>query len=263
MGHEAMSDEFQNPRESWQNRISGLESEEMSIATERLELSPAHGLIETTYSPFHCLYADALHFHTEARVRMSVSEAEASRLARAAFTLYLDSASALVHQAAVELGRPELWPLVADPSRPLPLAEVWRVLPAIVGEGPAGPFKPDQAPWPQFTELLSLRLSWIYPGQPSQRKAYYKQSNVDGSFEVLAPHESRSLGGPAPESLVWPKTGLPREPYALRPHHLDTARKVLDSAIDALDRRLFGALTRENRHRREPVRRLPKPESNG
>jgi hypothetical protein len=37
---------------------------------------------------------------------------------------------------------------------------------------------------------------------------------------------------------------------------VDTARKVLDNAIEALDRRLFGALTRDNRHRREPVRRM-------
>lgn len=252
-----MDDEVRESKETWQNRISGLESEDISVATERLITNPPQGLIETTYSPFHCFYSDALHFHTEARLRMSISEAEASRLSRAAFGLYLDSASALVHQAAVELGRPELWPLVADPSRPMPLAEVWRVLPAIVGEGPAGSFRPEQAPWPQFTELLALRISWIYPGGPAQRKAYYKQSNLDGSFEVLAPHESKELGGPPAESLVWPKTGLPREPYALRPHHLDTARKVLDSAIDALDRRLFGALTRENRHRREPVHRLP------
>lgn len=254
-----MDDDVRGSNEAWQNRISAMESEEISVATERLMTNPPHGLIETTISPFHCLYSDALHFHTEAHLRMSVSEAEASRLARAAFVLYMDSASALVHQAAVELGRPELWPLVADPSRPMPLAEVWRLLPAIVGEGPAGPFRPEQAPWPQFTELLSLKISWIYPGAPAQRRAYYKQSNLDGSFEVLAPHESKELGGPSPEVLVWPKTGIPREPYALRPHHLDTARKVLDSAIEALDRRLFGALTRENRHRREPVHRVAPP----
>lgn len=251
-----MDDEVRETQETWHNRISSLESEEMTLATERMMVNPPQGLIETTYSPFHCLYSDALHFHNEARLRVSVSEAEASRLSRASLLLYLSSASSLVHQAAVELGRPELWPLVADPSRPMPLAEVWRVLPAIVGEGPAGPFRPEQAPWPQFTELLALHLSWLYPGPASQRKAYYKQSNLDGSFEVLAPHESKAQGGPPPESLVWPKTGLPRDPYALRPHHLDTARKVLDSAIEALDRRLFGALLRDNRHRREPVQRL-------
>lgn len=253
---ETMDDEIRSTSEPWQNRISTLQSDEITAAEERLLTNPGQGLIETTFSPFHCLYSDALHFHNEARLRLASSEGEASRLSRAALVLYLDSASALVHQAAVELGRPELWPLVADPSRPMPLAEVWRVLPAIVGEGPAGPFRPEQAPWPQFTELLAMRISWLYPGPAANRKAYYKQSHVDGSFEVLAPHESRDMGGPAPETLVWPRTGLPRDPYAIRPHHVDTARKVLDNAIEALDRRLFGALTRDNRHRREPVRRM-------
>jgi hypothetical protein len=247
-----------NASEQWRNRIAALEPATASVA-EPQQPPVEQGMIETIVSPFHCLYNDALHFHTESRLKDHESKALGSRYARASLSLYLDSASALVHQAAVELGRPELWPLVADPSRPLPLSEVWRILPSIVGEGPAGPFRPDQAPWPQFTELIALRLSWIYPGQPGQRKAYYKQSNFDGSFEVLQPHESQTMGGPKAEQLVWPRTGLPRDPYALRPHHLDTARKVLDSAIDALDRRLYGALTRENRHRREPVRRVEPP----
>ncbi len=57
--------------------------------------------------------------------------------------------------------------------------------------------------------------------------------------------------------LVYPRTGLPRDPYALRPHHLDTIRGILDSAIEALDRKLDGLLTRDNRHRREPIQILP------
>src|SRR4051794_10522447 len=61
-------------------------------------------IIETVVSPFHCLYQDALHFHTQSHLWLARSEGEASRLARAALVLYLSSAEALVHQAAVELG---------------------------------------------------------------------------------------------------------------------------------------------------------------
>src|SRR5438067_13011332 len=107
-------------------------------------------VIETVVSPFHCLYQDALHFHTQSQLRLSRSEGEASRLARGALLLYIASAEALVHQAAVELGRPELCDLIADPSRPLPLADAWRLLPAIAAEGPAGPFDAEAPPWPQF-----------------------------------------------------------------------------------------------------------------
>lgn len=211
-------------------------------------------VIETAVSPFHCLYQDALHFHTQSHLRLARSESEASRLARAAFLLYLDSAEALVHQAAVEMGRPELLVLVADPSRPLPLTEVWRLLPAIVNEGPSGPFKPESAPWPQFAELLTLRALWIYPGPASSRKAYYRSSRRDADYEPLQYHQAPVHLGLSPDRLQFPKTGLPRDPYALRPKHLDTARGVLDAAINALDQRLGGALTQDKRHRNEPVK---------
>ena len=103
-------------------------------------------VIETVVSPFHCLYQDALSFHTQSR--LARSESEASRLARAALLLYVSSAEALVHQAAVELGRPELRNMLVDPGRPVPLLEAWRLLPAIAAEpGTAvAPVRPRVAP---------------------------------------------------------------------------------------------------------------------
>jgi hypothetical protein len=218
------------------------------------ETSAPGWVIETVISPFHCLYQDALHFHTQSQLRLQRSESEASRLARGALMLYVASAEALVNQAAVELGRPELTRLIADPNRPLPLSDAWRLLPAIVAEGPAGPFDPEMPPWPQFAELLALKLSWTYPGPPAARRAYYRSPQRDASYEPLEPHQVPPNLSVSPKDLHYPRTGLPRDPYALRPRHLDTARGVLDAAIDALDRRLGGALTRGLRHRKEPVR---------
>jgi hypothetical protein len=223
-------------------------------------------VVETIVSPFHCLYQDALHFHTQSR--LAQSEGEAARLARAALLLYVASAESLVRQAAVELGRPELRGLLADPSRPLPLAEAWRLLPAIVAEPgvPTRPFDPESPPWPQFTELLMLETSWVYPGAAANRRAYYRSTRRDGDYDPLEPHHV-----PAPlkrsirtETLAYPRTGLPRDPYALRPRHLDTARGILDAAIEALDRRTGGILCHSQRHRREPVRVVyPTAESRG
>ena len=48
-------------------------------------------ILETIVSPFHCLYQDALEFHTQSQLRLARSEGEASRLARAALMLYLAS----------------------------------------------------------------------------------------------------------------------------------------------------------------------------
>src|SRR5215216_5958482 len=94
-------------------------------------------------------YQDPLHFHTQSQLRLARSESEASRLARGALLLYLASAEALVHQAAVELGRPDLASLVADPARPLPLADAWRMLPAVVADAAGGSIDPETPPWPQ------------------------------------------------------------------------------------------------------------------
>jgi hypothetical protein len=93
---------------------------------------------ETTFSPFHCLYQDALEFHTQSHLRLARSEAEASRMARAALLLYLSSAEALVHHAAYELGQPELARILCDPERPMSLADVWRLLPAVIAVSEGG-----------------------------------------------------------------------------------------------------------------------------
>ena len=220
---------------------------------------PQGSLIVTEVSPFHCLYQDALEFHSQSRLMLSRSESASSRLARAALLLYVASAEALVHQASVELGRSELAQLIADPTRPLPLEDAWRLLPAIVGQGSSASGGPEAPPWPQFAELLALRASWAYPGSPSDRRAYYRAARPGADFEPLQPHQIPKGIGLTPEILHFPRTGLPRDPYALRPHHLDTARGVLDSAVESLNRRLDGLLTLENRHRREPIRVITTP----
>lgn len=211
-------------------------------------------VIEAVVSPFHCLYQDALHFHTQSQLWLGRSETESSRLARAALVLYVGSAEALVHQAVVELGRPEAAGVLADPNRPIPLSEAWRLLPVVLAGGAAGPYDPEAPPWPQFAELLALRTSWAYPGPAPTRRAYYRSPRRDADYEPLEPHRIPTGLPVSPDRLTYPRTGLPRDPYALRPRHLDTARGILDAAIDALDRRLSGALTRDQRHRREPVR---------
>ncbi|WP_435017261.1 hypothetical protein TA3x_004860 [Tundrisphaera sp. TA3] len=218
--------------------------------------APSPGaIIVTEVSPFHCLYQDALEFHKQSRLALKQSESAASRFARASLLLYVASAEALIHQAAAELGRADLAAVVADPMRPLPLADVSKLLPGILGAPKACDH--DTPPWPQFAELLALRATWSHPGEASARRAYYVQSRPDADFEPLQPHQIPPGSGLRPDALMFPRTGLPRDPYAIRPRHLDTVRSVLDNAVEALDRRLDGALTRDNRHRREPTRRVP------
>jgi hypothetical protein len=211
-------------------------------------------VLETVVSPFHCLYQDALEFHTQSHLRFAHSEPEAGRLARAALLLYVSAAEALVHQAAAELGRPELSRLLCDPNRPLPLEDCWRLLPSIVGDGKHSFADPESPPWPQFGELLAVRRFWAYPGKEADRRAYYQRSSPEAGFEPLAVHQVPAALKLDREIIALPRTGLPRDPYALRPAHLDTARGILDTAIEALNRLMDGALTRGGRHRKEPIR---------
>lgn len=225
---------------------------------------PATGsVIMTEVSPFHCLYQDALDFHSQSRLMLSRSVGASSRLARASLLLYVGAAEALIHQAAAELGRADLAPMVIDPARPLPLVDAWRLVPAIVSDSPGASGDASAPPWPQFAEMLALRTSWAYPGPPSSRRAYYRSPHQGADYEPLQPHQVPSGLAVPPEALQYPRTGLPRDPYALRPHHLDTARGILDAAIEALDRRLDGGLTRGNRHRREPIRVIHPPGPSG
>jgi hypothetical protein len=243
-------------------RERGRDREPTSTAEQNGESESSVWVIETIISPFHCLYQDALHFHTQGKLALARSESEASRLARAALVLYVAAAESLVHQAAVELGRPELAGLIADPERPLPVFEAWQVLPAAIagsGGSAGGLHDLDSPPWPQFGELLSLRTDWAYPGSAEARRAYYRSTLRGGEYEPMQPHQVPGALGIRPNQIAFPRTGLPRDPYALRPKHLDTARSVLDAAVEALDRRLAGALTRNQRHRCEPVRVVHTP----
>ncbi len=170
---------------------------------------PGSMFIETTVSPFHCLYQDALNFTRGATSKRDRSEAEASRLARAALMLYLASAEALVHQAAAELGQPDLARLVCDPQRPMPLADAWRLLPAVVLGGQV-PFDDSNAPpWPQFAELLAMRTAWAYPGCESTRRAYYRQRRIHPTSSLWNPTRCRRDWACSPSSSCTPARGYP------------------------------------------------------
>lgn len=226
--------------------------------------APVRTILEAVISPFHCLYQDAVEFHTQSRLRLPHSDSESGRLARAALVLYLSAAESLVHQAARELGHSHLEHLVCDPNNPMPLRDVWRLLPAIASSGLAGFADPEAPPWPQFEELLAVRRAWAYPGTEEQRRAYYLQTGEHArGFEPLQPQQIPSQLPLNPQDLIFPRTGLPRDPYALRPSHLDTARGVLDAAIEALNRQLGGALTAAGRHRREPIRIIHRTSERG
>ena len=115
-------------------------------------------MIETVVSPFHCLYQDALYFHTESKLALGRSESEASRLARRRCCSISPRLRRWSTSRRRSSGQPELAGLLADPRRPIPLQDVWRLLPAAIMVRAvihsAAVFDPESPPWPQFAELL-------------------------------------------------------------------------------------------------------------
>ena len=223
-------------------------------------------VIETVVSPFHCLYQDALSFHTQSR--LAQSESEASRLARAALLLYVSSAEALVHQAADELGRPELRGMLVDPCRPLPLFEAWRLLPAIVAEPgvPARPFDPESPPWPQFAELLLLRdlvgLPWagvqspgLLPLGPPRRRLRATANCMTFRPALERAVRQWPLAFPAPACRATPMPFAPAT--STRPAACWTPRSRPSTAAWA------ARSPKDQRHRREPVRMVHPPSQSG
>ena len=158
-----------------------------------------------------------------------------------------------MHQAAVELGQQELAPLIADPQRPVPLGEAWRLLPGARERRPGGS---------DATGATAVAAVRRIAGDP-RRLGVSRHSSRAASGCIDRRDKTRPMNRCSPikrsgadlatDQLTYPRTGLPENPYALRPHHLDTAHGVLDAALESIDRRLSGALTRGQRPRREPV----------
>ena len=122
-----------------------------------------------------------------------------------------------MHQAAEEIGRPELQSLLADSSRPLPLFEVWRLTPAAVAQSgvPTRPIDPQLPPWPQFAELLLLRSSWAYPGTAAKRRAFVslgpaRQANARATGSASGTPGTGPHGQLRPSCV--PKDGLTSRP---------------------------------------------------
>ena len=160
-----------------------------------------------------------------------------------------------MHQAAAELGRPELVAIVADPARPLPagrrLAAPARDRLRQPGRRRSTPRSPPGPSSPSCWPCGLLVLSRPGPDPPGLLPLAPRDVGLRAARAAPGPARPRPAARPPPPT---PGPASRATPTRSGPRHLDTARGVLDAAIEALDRRLGGALTRDQRHRNEPVR---------
>ena len=163
-------------------------------------------LIVTEVSPFHCLYQDALEFHSQSRLMLARSESGSSRLARAALLLYgrlgrVPGPSG-GRRSWAGLSLPRCWP---TPSRPLPLEDAWRLLPAIAGQGATASGDPSAPPW------AAVRRAARAPDPPGRipvrrsiAEPYYRAPRPDADFEPLQPHQIPAGAAVTAGDLLYP-----------------------------------------------------------
>ena len=246
-------------------RSGVIEEQPLSVPNAAIEpdenARAAGGVIETIVCPFHCLYQDALSFHTQSR--LARSESEASRFARAALLLYVWSERPWFGRPRASWAAPELRGILVDPDRPLPLLEAWRLLPAIAAEPGAMCLHSSMTCRPGRSSPSCSR-SEIHGPIPDPRTEHglIMRARPDSDYEPLQAHQ-------VPDELraVIAPTALPFPSLAclailtLFAHIISTL--AAPSSMRRSRRsiaRMGSALTQGKRHRREPVRVVSPPQ---
>lgn len=166
-----------------------------------------------------------------------------TQLARTALVLYIVSLEALINRAIEAFAPSPLREFFLERERLLEVKDKWLLLPMLAGS--ATTFDEGAYPWSHFKELVSIRNDYLHPKH--ERMGYYK---VVGPLEwvSLEPNEIPEGFPATAKSIVYPQTKIPRDPYSVRPPHVDTVKNVVDKTIEELNRLLDGKLTEEWLH---------------
>jgi hypothetical protein len=190
---------------------------------------------------FAYLYQDAEYFHQVADRPELANSFEQVRLCRTALLLYIFSLEGLINRALDHFIPQHLRDFIMEREDRFRIEEKWLLLPLLVSEKET--FDKSKYPWSHFSELVSIRNDFVHPKH--DRPAYYK---------AITSHEWTALkwneipkGSKIKESeVVYRQTRIPRDPYALRPEHMDTVKKIVDDTVAELDRLLGGKITENN-----------------
>ena len=132
------------------------------------------------------------------------------------------------------------------------MLDKWELLPLFANPASPKEFDISRYPWSHFKELKRLRDDYVHPKH--DRTSFYKVPKR-GLFDSLQsetiPDDLAYTDKDGKEKKVttkdvmYPLTRIPKDPSALLPEHLDTAKKTVDDTIAELDRLLCGKLTKD------------------
>jgi hypothetical protein len=187
---------------------------------------------------FHYLYQDAEFFHAQAK--LSGAGFESVRAARTALLLYILSLEGLVNRALEAfLPEPQRQFFINREER-FSLEDKWQLLPLMAGEGGPRAFDKSADVWARFVELIRIRNEFVHPKH--DRPAYYEAITAT-KWTALSFKKIPGGLGVKETDIIYRQTQIPRDPYAVRPEHVDTAKAAVDAIVSSLDEHLGGRLT--------------------
>jgi len=205
--------------------------------------TPEPQIFSTAVNNFHYLYQDAGYLHGIATKPEMEPTFEKTQLSRTAIVLYIVSLEALINRAMEAFVSSPLREFFLEREQRFELKDKWRLLPLLAGGSVS--FDEGKYPWSHFKELVDLRNDYLHPKHA--RMAYLK---IAGPLQVV-PLDWNEIpeGFPATETdIVYRQTRIPRDPYSVRPVHVDAVKKVVDDTVKELDRLLGGKVTEDWLH---------------
>jgi hypothetical protein len=200
-------------------------------------------VFKTHVNSFHYLYQDAEFFHGHAK--SSTAGFDGVRASRTALLLYILSLEGLINRA-LEAFLPEPHrQFFLDREDRFSLEDKWELLPLIAGDGGPKAFDKSKQVWARFAELIRVRNEFVHPKH--DRPAYYEALTATKWTALSWKRIPESLGVKETD-IIYRQTQIPKDPYAVRVEHVDTAKAAVDAVVAELDAFLGGRITADGWH---------------
>jgi len=190
---------------------------------------------------FAYLYQDASYLHEISKKPAVAKSFERVQLCRTALLVYVFSLEGLINRALDFFTPAHLREFVLKREDRLGIEDKWQLLPLVVSEKET--FDISKYPWSHFSELVSIRNDFVHPKH--DRPAYYKAVSSH-DWKPLSWKEIPKDLSIREKDVIYRQTQIPKDPYAIRPEHIDKVKKVVDDTVMELDRLLGGKITQND-----------------
>jgi len=205
---------------------------------------------------FAYLYQDAEYLHQIANKPELAKTFELVRLCRTALLLYVFSLEGLINRALDHFMSQHLREFILERENRFGIEDKWLFLPLVVSEKET--FNTSKYPWSHFAELISVRNDFVHPKH--DRPVYYR-AITSHVWEPLPWNQIPDDLDAKETDLIYRQTRIPKDPYAIRPDHIDRVKKVVDDIVAELDRLLGGRITENNWLRKDEMNLIYPPDA--